>query len=202
MALPSIGQSRLIADQLEALIRTFCPHSIAIIGCAGGNGFDRLSGTDVRRIVGVDLNPEYIEQTRQRYEARFPGLELYIADIQTPLSLFEPVDLLFVALVLEYVDLDQTLNALWRHCKKNGALAVISQLPHETMKEVSPSPYPILGRLTSVMHLISPKELQLRAGRAGFCLEHSNTILSPGGKRFSVDTFRRGSEIARDGDGA
>ncbi|HEY1217163.1 MAG TPA: hypothetical protein VGE93_26340, partial [Bryobacteraceae bacterium] len=58
MALPSIGQSRLIADQLEALVRSFRPHSIGIIGCAGGNGLERLAGTSVSRMVGVDLNPE------------------------------------------------------------------------------------------------------------------------------------------------
>jgi len=202
MSLPSIGQSRLIADQLEALVRTCCPHSVGIIGCAGGNGLDRLAGTSVSRVVGVDLNPEYIEQTRERYEKRFPGLELYIADIQTAASLFEPVDLLFVALVLEYVDLDQTMRSLWRHCRNDGVLAVISQLPHETMKEVSPSPYSTLSRLAPVMHLISPQDLQLRAGYAGFCSEHSSTILSPGGKAFSVATFRRRSEIAGGGDGA
>ena len=194
MALPSIGQSRLIADQLETLVRTFCPHSIGIIGCAGGNGLDRLAGTSVNRTVGVDLNPDYIEQTRRRYEGCFPGLELYVADIQTASLLFEPVDLLYVALVLEYVDLGRTMSALWRHCQDNGVLAVVSQLPHETMTEVSPSPYTTLSRLAPVMHLVSPQELQLRAEHAGFCPEHSNTIVSPGGKNFSVNTFRRREE--------
>src|SRR6185369_8369719 len=114
----------------------------------------------VSRVVGVDLNPEYIEQTRQRYAGCFPGLELYIADIQTAVSLFEPVDLLYVALVIEYVDLDRTMSALWRHCKDDGVLAVISQLPHQTMTDVSPSPYTTLSRLAPVMRLISPQELQ------------------------------------------
>lgn len=193
MALPSIGQSRVIADQLETLVKTFCPHSIGIIGCAGGNGLEHLAGTGLSRIVGVDLNPDYIEQTRRRYEGCISGLELHVADIQTASSLFEPVDLLYVALVLEYVDLDRTLSTLWQHCKNNGVLAVVSQLPHETMTEVSPSPYTTLTRLAPVMHLVSPQELQLRAEHAGFCREHSSTILSPGGKSFSVDTFRRHS---------
>jgi len=196
MALPSIGQSRLLADQLDILVRTLRPHSIGIIGCAGGNGLDRLAGTSVNRIVGVDLNPEYIEQTRRRYESRFSSLELYIADIQTPVALFEAVDLLYVALVLEYVDLRRTMSTLWRHCNTNGVLAVVTQLPHETMTEVSPSPYTTLCRLMPAMRLISSEELQLRARHAGFRPETSSTILSPGGKSFSVDTFRRSSESA------
>jgi DNA-binding transcriptional ArsR family regulator len=36
MALPTIGQDRLIADHLSALIRTYEPSSVAILGCAGG----------------------------------------------------------------------------------------------------------------------------------------------------------------------
>src|SRR5579862_5205630 len=92
MGLPSIGQSGLIADQLDVWVKEKCPRSVGIIGCAGGNGLDRLVGTGVDRVVGVDLNPDYIEQTRRRYAARLPGLELYVADIQTAGSLFEPVD--------------------------------------------------------------------------------------------------------------
>jgi trans-aconitate methyltransferase len=193
MALPSVGQSRLIADELDALVTRLSPRSIGIIGCAGGNGLDRLAGTRVSRVVGVDINPEYIEQTRRRYEGRIPGLHLYIADIQTATSLFEAVDLLYVALVLEYVDLDRTMSALWRHCNCDGVLAVVSQLPHDTITEVSPSPYTTLGRLAPVMRLVPPEELQQRAEYAGFCREHSSTILSPGGKSFSVDIFRRRS---------
>jgi len=52
MALPAIGQSQLIADQLDILVRTYAPSSVAILGCAGGNGFERLIDTSVSRLVG------------------------------------------------------------------------------------------------------------------------------------------------------
>ena len=35
MALPTVGQQQLIADQLGTLIGTYSPSSVAIIGCAG-----------------------------------------------------------------------------------------------------------------------------------------------------------------------
>ena len=92
MALPAIGQSQLIADQLDMLVRTYAPSSVAILGCAGGNGFERLIGTSISRVVGVDINPQYIEKARQRYAGRVPGLQLLVGDIQTSTSLFEPVD--------------------------------------------------------------------------------------------------------------
>jgi ubiquinone/menaquinone biosynthesis C-methylase UbiE len=82
-SLPAIGQSQLIADQLEILVRRHGPSSVAILGCAGGNGFERLVETSVSRVVGVDINPQYIEEARQRYAGRVPGLKLVVGDIQT-----------------------------------------------------------------------------------------------------------------------
>lgn len=43
MALPTVGQSLLIANELDILVRIRSPDSVAIIGCAGGNGFDRVA---------------------------------------------------------------------------------------------------------------------------------------------------------------
>lgn len=73
MALPTVGRARLIADELDNLVRSHSPASVAIIGCAGGNGFDCLADTTVGRVVGLDLNPQYIEQAQARYERRISG---------------------------------------------------------------------------------------------------------------------------------
>jgi SAM-dependent methyltransferase len=190
MALPAIGQSQLIADQLDILVRTHAPSSVAILGCAGGNGFERFIDTSVNRVVGVDINPQYIEEARQRYDGRVPGLQLLVADIQTSACFFEPVDFIYAALVFEYVDVARAMSFVRRHCKPKGILAVLSQVPHKTLPEVSPSPYTSLRRLEPGMHLLSHEKLQGHATQIGFTPEESSNILSPGGKQFTVDTFR------------
>ena len=190
MALPAIGQSQLIADQLDILVRGYAPSSVAILGCAGGNGFERLIDTSVSRVVGVDINPQYIEAARQRYAGRVPGLKLQVGDIQTAAWLFEPVDFIYAALVFEYVDVARTMSVLRRHCKPEGILAVLSQVPHEALPEVSPSPYTSLRLLEPGMHLLPHEELQRHATQIGFTPEDSRKILSPGGKQFTVETFR------------
>ena len=45
MSLPSVGQARMLADQLALLLERHAPISVAIIGCAGGNGLDRIDST-------------------------------------------------------------------------------------------------------------------------------------------------------------
>ncbi len=99
MALPEIGQAQMLAGELESTVRQYSPKAVAVIGCAGGNGFDRLVGTRARRIVGNDINPAYVEATRRHYAQEIPGLELYTADIQCSVSGCAAVDLLYAALM-------------------------------------------------------------------------------------------------------
>lgn len=195
MALPTVGQAQLIAHELDVLVRTHSPASVAIMGCAGGNGFDCAADIGVGRIVGVDINPHYVERARERYKDRIPGLELHVADIQASEYLFDPVDLIYAALVLEYVDAGRTMSVLRSHCNTDGVLAVLSQLPHETMAHVSPSPYTSLQLLAPGMRLISQEELQRQASQAGFVPIHHRTTVSAGGKRFRLDEFRSGARL-------
>lgn len=185
-----IGQSKLIADQLDSLIRAYSPSSVAIIGCSGGNGFDRLIPTGVERVVGIDLNPEYIAEARRRYHGRIRGLELHVGDIQAPAPLFEPVDLIYAALLFEYVDSADALNSLRRHCNPNGAIAALLQVQHPTLADISPSPYTSLQRLEPAMRLVPREDLVRQAIVSGLTPELSKAVFSPAGKQFSLETFR------------
>jgi SAM-dependent methyltransferase len=136
--------------------------------------------------VGVDINPAYVEQARRRCA----GAELYAADIESPGLLFAPVDLVYVALVFEYVDPERAMGALRRHCAPGALLAVLSQLPHETLAHVSPSPYTSLRKLEPLMRLVTPEVIQEQAVAAGFARECSRVVVATGGKHFSVQEFR------------
>ncbi len=189
MSLAGIGQAQLLADQLDALVRELEPASVAVIGCAGGNGFDQLERAGVARIVGVDINADYIAATARRCANRFPGLELYVADIQTHAVFFEPVDFIYAALVFEYVDPARAMASLRRHCRPGGTVATIVQLPHESVASVTSSPFASLGVLSPVMKLVHPEALAAHAEQAGFRHECTTVITSTGGKQFAVQNF-------------
>jgi SAM-dependent methyltransferase len=192
MAMPAIGQAALIAHQLEALVGKFRPSSVAVIGCAGGNGFERLTSSTagIERIVGVDINPHYIATAASRF-GHLEGLELHVGDVQSEQQLFQPVELIYAALVFEYVDVARAMRNLARHCVAGGVLATLVQLPHESKSAVTPSPYPSLQRLAPAMRLVAPDDLATRAADAGFVLEESQSLTSPGGKLFALQVFRR-----------
>jgi SAM-dependent methyltransferase len=190
MALPSIDQAKMLADQFERLIERSAATSVAIIGCAGGNGLDRIKAGTIERVVAVDINPEYIEEARARYIGRLTHLELYCADVQSELLTFRPVDLIYAALVFEYVDVPSTIATLRRNCQKNGTLATLLQLPDSTRPAVSPSPYESLSALAPTIRLLAPRDLCVLADAAGFTIAESEVIEPPSGKQFCLQTFR------------
>jgi hypothetical protein len=190
MSLPEVGQAQMIADQFDRAIMRWSPASIAVIGCAGGNGLERIAVGTVERIVAVDVNPDYLEQTRVRHAQRLQELELICADIQSDSVRYEPVDLTYAALLFEYVDVPSTLKTLKANSRPNAVLTTVLQLPHATLGTVSQSPYTSLGTLASAIALVSPEVLCHAAVKAGFAVADSATIELLSGKKFWIQNFK------------
>jgi len=190
MAHPGVGQSSVIAELFDHAIMRWAPSSIAIIGCAGGNGFNKINPEVVKRVVAVDLNPQYIEKTRVRHTRRLPGLELLCADVQSESLNYGPVDLTYAALLFEYVDIDSALRTLKRNSRLGAALTTVLQLPHAAMPSVSPSPYRSLDCLASLMNLVAPEDLHSAARRAGFTSTDTAMVELASGKQFYVQNFK------------
>ncbi len=191
MALPGIGQADMLAQQFAALLSEWTPASAAVIGCAGGNGFDRINVGVTQRVVGIDINPRYIQELAYRYAATIPGLELYVRDIQEPLKRIAPVELIYAALVLEYVEPAPVLRNLQRICRPRGILATVLQLPSEPAAAISASPFASLEGLAPALHLLSPEALTATAAAAGFAPLASRRITLASGKEFVAQVFRR-----------
>jgi len=189
MALRTIGQAEMLASQFSDALLQFMPESVAVIGCAGGNGFDRIPAT-VKRVVGVDINPSYVAAASARYLGHIPGLELHAVDIQSGPSPLAPVDLIYAALVFEFVSLPAALGNLSRVCRPGGRLVSVLQQPSAHVHAVSPSPYPSLQALVPLMRLLPPPELAACAASCGFALESEETLVLASGKEFVRQVFR------------
>lgn len=190
MSLPSIGQAEMLADQLALLVKRIRPASVAIMGCAGGNGLERLESGQVERVVAVDINPRYVEEAAARHAGRLNRLQLICADVQSELLQFDPVHLLYAGLLFEYVDVPSTMATLKRNCLQGGTLATILQLPSPDQLVVSPSPYKSLSLLAPALRLVAPSDLDGTAQAAGFAPGTSEIIELPSKKRFCLQTFR------------
>ncbi|HRE71977.1 class I SAM-dependent methyltransferase [Accumulibacter sp.] len=188
MALPGIEQAQLLSDIFADALAKFSPCSVAVIGCAGGNGFDRIPPA-VSRVVGVDLNPLFVAETEARFRDRIEHLELIAGDIQSPEILFSPVDLIFLGLVLEYVDVDPVVAKMLSMLTPRGHMVTVLQLPSVGHQQVSPSPFKKVSPVGEVMHLVSPTRLQDSVETRGYIQLESRNLVSQGGKPFEVQTF-------------
>jgi SAM-dependent methyltransferase len=191
MAASEVDQASLLADVLSAVLRRFRPASVAVIGCAGGNGFDRIDPLTTTRVVGVDINPEYLEATARRHSADFQHLVLYNIDIARDKLGTAPVDLIYAALIFEYVDVAAALRNLLSLCREAGRLVIVLQLPSSLLPAITPTPIPTIMGLASVMKLVDPSFLVEAARDMGFALVESTAITSSMGKQFAVHVYQR-----------
>ena len=197
MGSPEVAQAPLLAAIFDDLLRKHAPRSLAILGCLGGNGFERIPATEVTRVVGVDINSGYIERLRDRFGDRIAGLELLTCDVQSEDSVFEPVQLAYAALLLEYVDVDIALRRIHAVLTAGGILGTVVQLPHLISPSVTPSAFPSLQKLAAFMRLVPPERLRALAGRRGF-EEIESRKETAAGKTFQVQVFRRtGASVSR-----
>ena len=188
MALPQVGQAELLADVLAEAVRLHAPRSVAVLGCAGGNGFDRVPPGV--RLVGIDVNPSYVAAARARHSAR-AGLELFVGDVTANELAFEPVELAYAGLLFEYVEPAVVLRRLAAKLLPSGTLVAVLQLPSAAHPEITPSPYTSLAALAPSMRLVPPASLTRAASAEGYVAIGADVATASGGKRFAVQTYRR-----------
>ena len=190
MSLPEIRQAQMLGDYFARLIKRYRPTSVAVIGCTGGNGFERIEAGEVRRVVAVDINPQYLEAVTVRHGKRLACIEVHCVDVQSGPLRFEPVDLIYAALLFEYVDVPSALATLKGICRPGGTLATVLQLPNPDLSAVSPSPYRSMDALAPVIRLVAPEDLCAQADAVGFRLVLSDVIALPSGKSFALQILR------------
>lgn len=189
MSLPYVAQAQLLSDAFATALNDYSPRSVAILGCAGGNGLERIDSKVTERVVCMDINPDYIEHARVRFGRQVRGLELHVGDVQTDGFTFTPVELVFAGLLFEYVNVHRALARIRAMLCPTGVVITVVQLPTSETPEVTPSPYASLGALSSVMRLVPPEVLRHHAAACDYFEAGAETLEASGGKRFQVQAF-------------
>jgi hypothetical protein len=190
MAAPEVRQLEALAELFGEVLRICRPASVAVLGVAGGNGLEHCDGAAVSRVVGVDVNPRYLEQAGQRHGGRL-NLELVRCNLAEEKIDSPPVDLVHAALVFEHAGVGRCLENAIALVAAGGALSVVLQLPAEGGQNVGASPFASLQRLKDHFTLIAPEWMRGALEDCGFRLVHEGARSLPAGKRFWMGVFRR-----------
>ena len=187
---PEVQQLGALADLFAEALERCKPRSVAILGIAGGNGLDRIDSRVTKRIVGIDVNPAYLDEVRRRYPDR-PGLELYCADLADSKVEVELVQLVHAASVFEHAGIERCLENALSLVAPGGALSVVLQLPSPVVEGVAPSAFSSMQNLKSHFSFVDPEVLCRILVGHDFRLTHRTQRSLPAGKSFWMGLFCR-----------
>jgi len=190
MSLPEVQQLGALADLFAKAVAICSPASVAILGIAGGNGLERIDGKITKRIVGLDVNPDYLKAVRQRHRG-ISGLELYCVDLAEKLVQLEPVQLVHAALVFEHAGTGHCLENALELVAAHGTVSVVLQLPSQLEQSVAPTGIPSMQQLKSQFTFVDPDWLRQTLEARGFRLTHDVRYDLPAGKSFWMGLFGR-----------
>lgn len=191
MAAEGIGQACALRELFGRALEYARPASVALLGSAGGNGLDRIDPVVTRRVAGFDINPAYLDETRRRYAASLPHLELHAVDLASGSADTPPFALVHAALLFEHTGLAGGLENALSLVAPAGRLSVVLQLPSRETSGVGPSPFPSLQALAPGFQLIDPSRFRGAVETCGFRLEHEEWCPLPAGKVFWHGIFAR-----------
>lgn len=189
MDAPNVGQLSVLNGIFRDALRCIPSKTIAVLGCGTGNGFEHIDREMTKRVVGIDINSEYLSLLKERHASRLPELELVCSDV----SAFSPpnssFDLIYGALIFEYVDYARMLKRISDWLTPKGTLVCVFQLPSPESGVVSETEYSSLKSLESIMRLVDPHDFDARARECGLTRVKQSEIPLKQGKRFLVSYY-------------
>ncbi len=187
---PAVQQLAALADLFGEAFHYCQPPSVAIFGIAGGNGLDRADPRIARRIVGLDINPTYLDRVRERFP-HVEGLELHCMDLAGQPITFLPVHLVHAALVFEHAGTGRCLDNALAAVSPGGSLSVVLQLPSAVESGVSKTSFASLQSLSADFAMIDPVWLTNTLAGRNFRLAQETRRALPSGKAFWLGIFGR-----------
>ncbi len=191
MGSPNVDQLSFLAVAFREALEDHNCTSVALLGCATGNGLEFVNYEETERLTAVDINPEYLAILRQRYRDSVPGLEIIQYDLETCRLDEQAYSLIFAGLVFEYLEPRALLQRISRWLSEDGIMVAVLQLPAKKLPGVTETPYQSLKALNSIMNLIDPEQFKVISTEIGLIEIEGKEITLATGKSFYIGTFRK-----------
>jgi len=191
MGSPDVDQLSFLSSAFREALELYDCETVALLGCATGNGLEHINPGETRRITAIDINPDYLALLRQRYEGCTPGLEVVEADLETCPIGNKAFSLVFAGLIFEYLDPRTVLDHISGELRTGGVMVSVLQLPAKHLNDVTDTPYTSLKKLDSIIKLISPLDFKSMARDAGFREREAKIFRLKSGKEFYIGSYTK-----------
>ena len=186
-----VGQLPVLSHLLGEALGRFRPRELLLLGCATGNGLSRIDPAVTRRVVAVDIQPAYVTELRRRYADADFELQAICADVMAGPFPARSFDLVYCALLLEYLDWRRLAPVLSETLRADGVLGVVLQRPSADLPVVTPTRFTALQQLDAIFQFVEPAALAERMRECGLTPLSQRTLPLDSGKAFEVLYFSR-----------
>lgn len=122
-----VGQTSILNNLLKNALQIYNPACFAVVGCTTGNGLEHVNNQITETVYAIDINPKYLEVLGARFSRAIPDLRLVCESIESISLIDVNADLVWCALVLEYVNPEKALKTMLSMLSAKGKLALIVQ---------------------------------------------------------------------------
>lgn len=185
------------AGQLQLLNQIFCkaiqnekPTSLAILGVTTGNGLEHIDPNTTSRIIGIDINREYLELTKERFPNLSDRMELICSDLLT-VQMPARCNWIYAALIFEYVDPDLLIPLLREWTCENGVVTVVLQQQSSTTPNVSSTGVTSLSALSKILRVRDADTIRSSFENNGFFCRDVQCIPLNEYKSFCIMNYAR-----------
>ena len=143
----TVGQLQLLNNLAKKYLEKLSPEIVMFLGITGGNGLERIDNNVTSQVFGIDINQNYLNETEKRFKDQISNLNLLKIDISSRnIENLTKANLIWAALIFEYVEIDICFEFINNNIQEDGYLVVtiqenngvisVSQTGIETIKSV------------------------------------------------------------------
>ena len=185
----TVGQLHLLSDLTKKYLEKLSPDIVLFLGIAGGNGLEHIDNKVTSQVFGIDINQNYLNETKKRFKDQIPNLNLINIDISSrKTEKITKANVIWAALIFEYVETDTCFEFINNNIQENGYLIVTIQ-ENNGVSSVSQTGIETIKSAGKIFRLVSESDLLSVADKFGFCKIDFEENVLPNKKSLKTYTF-------------
>jgi hypothetical protein len=186
----TVGQLQLLNELTEKYLKWLTPETIMFLGVSGGNGLEHIDNRVTKKVHGVDINNKYLIETKIRFESRIPNLILSHLDIAHRPVEIARVNLVWAALIFEYVEMSHGFKFINSNIQEVGYVVITIQV-NNGVSSISKTGVESVKLIGQIFKPVDSNELLACADEHGFEFIKSEVNGLPNGKTLETFCFRK-----------
>lgn len=182
MKLSTIQQLSTLNTIMKSQLNKYSISTVTILGIAGGNGLEHVDTSRIKVIYGIDINQNYLDACKEKYQNLEPNLILKRLDISNLSNDLPATDILVANLIIEYIGIDTFIKQL---SKIFPSYVTIVIQKNSDINFVSDSPYSKAFDGISTLHQDIEKDSLVKSmSNSGYRLIYMEEHILPNMKKF------------------